>query len=144
MSNNQGTYAAQFNLDARPPPDGLAKEHCMANRVQIEKIERHRDEQVRIEFPTAKGPLSFSDDSDLVLLGRKIKNQLHNCLLSNNSCKGEVKAQVVIDYSLEDDNEAEKRSELIEHVNHDSQNHKLVVIAPHGGEIEKWTDNREE
>ena len=45
---------------------------------------------------------------------------------------------------LDDDKDAEKRGELIEHLNHDGQNHKLVVIAPHGGEIEKWTDNQAE
>ena len=54
MSNNQGSYSARFELDTRPPSDRLAKEHCMANRVQVEKIDRHRDEQVRIEFPMAK------------------------------------------------------------------------------------------
>jgi phage replication-related protein YjqB (UPF0714/DUF867 family) len=142
MSDNQGSYAARFKLDTRPPPDRLAKEHCMANRVQIEKIGRHRDEQVRIEFHTAKGTISaiytvsvfHNDDAGLVLLGRKIKNQLQNCQLSNNECRGEV----------DDDKEAEKRGELIEHLNHDGQNHKLVVIAPHGGEIEKWTDNEAE
>ena len=151
MSDNQGSYAARFKLDTRPPPDRLAKEHCMANRVQIEKIGRHVDEQVRIEFHTAKGTISaiytvsvfHNDDADLVLLGRKIKNQLQNCQLSNNECRGEVISQIMIE-DHDDDKEAEKRGELIEHLNHDGQNHKLVVIAPHGGEIEKWTDNEAE
>jgi phage replication-related protein YjqB (UPF0714/DUF867 family) len=151
MSGNQGSYVARFKLDTRPLPGRLAKEHCMANRVQIEKIGRHRDEQVRIEFPTAKGTISaiytvsvfHNDDADLVLLGRKIKNQLQNCQLSNNACRGEVISQIMIE-DLDDDKEAEKRGELIEHLNHDGQNHKLVVIAPHGGEIEKWTDNEVE
>jgi Poly-gamma-glutamate hydrolase len=151
MSDDQGSYVARFKLDTRPPPGRLAKEHCMANRVQVEKIGRHRDEQVRIEFPTAKGTISaiftvsvfHNDDADLVLLGRKIKTQLQNCQLSNKACRGEVISQIMIE-DLDDDEEAEKRGELIEHLNHDGQNHKLVVIAPHGGEIEKWTDNEVE
>jgi phage replication-related protein YjqB (UPF0714/DUF867 family) len=53
-----------------------------------------------------------------------------------------VKAQVTIEGL--DDKEAEERGEFIEHLNHDGQNHRLVVIAPHGGEIEPWTDKQAE
>src|SRR5215469_3591763 len=99
---DQDSYIARFATVAP-----FAKEHCVANRIQIEKIGRHRNEQVRIEFPTAKtakGIISaiytvsvfHNDDADLVLLGRKIENQLQNCQLSNHACKGEVKAQIMI------------------------------------------------
>ena len=151
MNNNQGSYNAQFKLDIPPSPSGLAKEHCRANRDQMEKICRHRGEQVRIEFPTANGTTSaiytittfHNDDSDLVFLGGKIKDQLQNCQLSNtDACEGEVKAQVTI--TGIDDNEAEERGEFIEYLSHDDRNHKLVVIAPHGGEIEQWTDKQAE
>ena len=153
MNYNQGSYKAQFELDIPPSPSGLAKEHCRANREQIEKIQRHRDEQVRIEFPTANGTTSaiytvttfHNDDTDLVFLGGKIQNQLRNCCqLSNiDTCEGEVNAQVTIE-GLDDDKEAEKRGEFIEHSSHDDQKHSLVVIAPHGGEIEPWTDKQAE
>ena len=151
MSNNQGSYTAKFELDTRPPPHHLTKEHCRANRHQIEKIGRDRDEQVRIEFPTTNGTISaiytvttfHNDDADLVSLGDKIQTQLQNCQLSNNACKGEVKAQIMID-GLDDDKEAEKCGELIEDLRDDGQNHRLVVIAPHGGEIEGYTDKQAE
>ena len=78
MNYNQGSYKAQFELDIPPSPSGLAKEHCRPNREQIEKIQRHRDEQVRIEFPTANGTTSaiytvttfHNDDTDLVFTRR--------------------------------------------------------------------------
>ena len=64
----------------------LLKNIVELNREQIEKIWRHRDEQVRIEFPTANGTTSaiytvttfHNDDADLVFLGGKIQNQLQN------------------------------------------------------------------
>ena len=151
MNNNQGSYNAQFKLDIPPSPSGLAKEHCRAKHEQIEKICRHRDEQVRIEFPTANGTTSaiytvttfHNGNADLVFLGGKIKCQLQNCQLSNtDACKGEVKAQITI--TGIDDKEAEERGEFIEYLSHDDRNHKLVVIAPHGGEIEQWTDKQAE
>ena len=151
MNNNQGAYNAQFKLDIPPSPNGLAKEHCRANRDQMQKICIHRGEQVRIEFPTASKNISaiytvttfHNEDADLVFLGGKIKDQLQKCQLSNpNTCEGEVKSQVTI--TGIDDNEAEKRGEFIEYLSHDDRNHKLVVIAPHGGEIEQWTDKQAE
>lgn len=151
MNNNQGSYKAQFELDIPPSPSGLGKEHCRANRKQIEKICRHRDEQVRIEFPTANGTTSaiytvttfHNDDADIVFLGGKIQNQLQNCQLSNTeACEGELKAQVTIKGL--DDKEAKERGEFIEHLSHDDRNHRVVVIAPHGGEIEQWTDKQAE
>jgi len=40
----------------------------------------------------------------------------------------------------EHEEQAKDMGELIEKLNHDVQNHKLVVIAPHGGNIEPGTD----
>lgn len=42
------------------------------------------------------------------------------------------------------DEQAEKRGEFIEYLSHNGKNRKLVVIAPHGGEIEAWTDRQAE
>ena len=42
------------------------------------------------------------------------------------------------------DAEAEARSEFIENVTDNGQNRKLIVIAPHGGNIEKQTDEQAE
>jgi phage replication-related protein YjqB (UPF0714/DUF867 family) len=85
----------------------------------------------------------FHSHAGLVILGEKIQELLSNCKLSNtNTCEGRVKAQIMIEGL--DDYKANERGELIEHLSHDSQNHKLVVIAPHGGDIEEHTDKQAE
>ena len=149
MSNNQGSFKAEFILDPRlPNEDRLDDEHCKANLKQIQDIGRHRHEQVRIEFPTTNDGITsaiytvtvFHDDTDSVILGHKIANL--SCRLTENKCLGVVKAQIMLE-GLDDD-EAEKLGELVEHLRHEGQNRKLVVIAPHGGEIEPWTDKQAE
>ena len=127
MSNNQGSFEAEFKLDPRPPnKGGLADEHCKAKLKQIQDIGRHRHEQVRIEFPTTNdGNTSaiytvtvFQADAGSVILGHKIPNL--SCRLTKNKCKGVVKAHIMIEGLKEQD--AEDRGELIEHLNHQSQN----------------------
>jgi phage replication-related protein YjqB (UPF0714/DUF867 family) len=151
MSNNQSSFEAEFKLDPREPDDRLAKEHCMANRIKVQGIGRHRNEQVRIAFPTSNGTTTsaiytvsvFHPDEGSVILGYKIPNL--NCILSGDKCKGVVKAEIMGEgLNEDDDDEANKRGELIEHLNHENQNRKLVVIAPHGGEIEGNTDKQAE
>jgi len=144
LSDNQGSFHAQFQVE--PDEHRVLPEHCKANEAQINNIGRDSGEQVRIEFPIAHGVLGaiytassfFLNHAGDVILGNRIGN-LNNCQPSGNACKGEVKAQIMIE-GLDKDEEAEKRGELIEHLNHDVQNSKLVVIAPHGGDIEQWTD----
>lgn len=148
MSNNQAYYKARFEIDTSST-SGLKKEHCRANRDQIENIlHRRRHEQVRIEFPRINEittsaiytVTAFHDELELVSLGDKIPDL--NCKLDGSECKGVVKAQIMIEGL--DEHGAETQGELIECLNHQNQNHKLVVIAPHGGEIERWTDKQAE
>ncbi len=150
MSNNQGSFEAEFKLDPCPASEGgLANEHCKAKLKQIQDIGRHRHEQVRIEFPTTNdGNTSaiytvtvFHADAGSVILGHKIPNL--SCRLTENKCEGVVKAQIMLE-GLDDDGKAEELGELVEHLYHEGQNRKLVVIAPHGGEIEPWTDKQAE
>lgn len=150
MSNNPGSFEAEFQLDPRQPNEGrLGNEHCKAKPKQIQDIGRHRHEQVRIEFPTTNDRNTsaiytvtvFHADTGSVILGHKIPN-LRCRLTSEYKCKGVVKAQIMIEGL--DDYEAEKLGELVEHLSHEEQNRKLIVIAPHGGEIEPWTDKQAE
>ena len=39
-----------------------------------------------------------------------------------------------------DEEHAKPKGELMEKLNHKVHNHKLIVLAPHGGNIEPWTD----
>jgi phage replication-related protein YjqB (UPF0714/DUF867 family) len=149
MNNDERYFETEFKLDIPPSDSALTSEHCRASRVQTEKIGRHRHEQVRIEFPTASRIISaiytvstFHKDAELVSLGDKIPNL--NCKLNKeNKCKGLVKAQIMIK-GLDKETDAEALGELIEHLSPVGQNRKLVVIAPHGGDIEPWTDNQAE
>ena len=82
MSNNQGSFEAEFKIEYRCPASegGLANEHCKAKLKQIQDIGRHRHEQVRIEFPTKGGGLIsaiytvtvFHPDAGSVILGSQI------------------------------------------------------------------------
>jgi len=49
-----------------------------------------------------------------------------------------VKAQIMIEGL--DEEHAKPKGELMEKLNHKVHNHKLIVLAPHGGNIEPWTD----
>jgi phage replication-related protein YjqB (UPF0714/DUF867 family) len=146
MSNNQGSYTARFKL--HPP---LAREHCRPKLSQIQMIGRDLYQQVRLEFPTSNGIIpaiytvstAHSGESDLVFVGEKIQGFV-NCLQPPNTdpCIGEVKAQVAAE-GLNDE-QAQTQGEFIEQLSDNGQNQKLVVIAPHGGEIENNTDKQAE
>lgn len=147
MSNTQGSFDARFEVDPVPHDRELLR----ANRDKLTSIARDKPgEQVRIEFDaidpdvtlgaifTVSTPfLSDPDDLKRVIIGKRIAN-LNNCQLSENACEGKVKAEVLIEGLNEED--ARKKGEIIEFLSPIGENHKLVVIAPHGGNIEPWTD----
>ncbi|HEY7228145.1 MAG TPA: poly-gamma-glutamate hydrolase family protein [Nitrososphaeraceae archaeon] len=145
MSNTQGFFNAKFEVDSADPH----KEQCWANGGQITDIGRNPGEQVRIEFPRANtntilGAIftvspQFLSDLDRVVLGKRIV-KLDNCQLSGSVCNGQVKAQIMIEGLEQNEEQAKNMAELIEKLSHNPQNHKLVVLAPHGGNIEPWTD----
>ena len=146
MDNNQGSYTARFKLHAP-----LAKEHCRPKLSQIKMIGRDIDQQVRLELPTVNGKIPaiytvstvHEGEPDVVFVGEKILGFV-NCLQPQNTdpCIGEVKAQVAAEGLT--DKQAETYGEFIEQLSDYGQNQKLVVIAPHGGEIEKNTDKQAE
>lgn len=148
MSNNARSFETEFKLE--PDDHRLHREHCKANLKKIQDIGRHRHEQVRIEFDTTNRGLTgaiytvsaFHPDQGSVILGPKIDGYLQNCKLDNNKCYGTVKDQITIDGLSEED--AKDKGEFIELLNAPNiQNRKLIVIAPHGGNIEPWTDEQE-
>jgi len=147
MSNTQGSFSAHFEVDPVPHD----REQLRANRDKLTSIGRNTaGEQVRIEFQaavpdatlgaifTVSSPFLSDPDPERVIIGNRIVN-LNNCQLSENACKGTVKAQIMLEGLGEDDEPAKSMGEFIEKL-HEVQNHKLIVIAPHGGNIEPWTD----
>jgi len=148
MSNTQGSFDARYEVDPVPHD----REQLRANRDKLTSIGRDKPgEQVRIEFHatdpdatlgaifTVSTPFLSDPDLKRVIIGNRIAN-LNNCQLSENACEGKVKAQIMLEGLGEDDEAAKSKGEFIEKLNHKVQNHKLIVLAPHGGNIEPWTD----
>jgi phage replication-related protein YjqB (UPF0714/DUF867 family) len=148
MSNNEEFYTARFK--PRDDLHDLPKEHCSANVDQIKTIGRDLYQQVRLEIPTANGiiPAIYTvgnvheEGSDLVYVGKKIE-QYVKCLQPYNTdpCEGKVKAEVTKNLNEDD---ARLQGEFIEQLSDNGENQELVVIAPHGGEIENKTDQQAE
>jgi phage replication-related protein YjqB (UPF0714/DUF867 family) len=146
MSDTQGSFDASFEVVHNG--NQVRREECNANENQLNSIHRQPGEQIRIEFPIENATLGaiftvakppFLSDEGRVIVGDRIGN-LDNCQLLENACKGKVKARIMLEGLDEDEEQARDMGELIEKLNHDIQNHKLVVIAPHGGNIEPGTD----
>ena len=143
----QDFYDARFMPDNTVPPNPR-REHCVANLSQLEMIGRNKGQQVRIERPTTNGgSLALYTvegvhefESDIVFVGYRNLDDLKKRLgLSNNNpFTGKIKAQVTAEGLT--DEQAEACGEFVEHLCDNGQNRGLVVIAPHGGEIEEFTD----
>jgi phage replication-related protein YjqB (UPF0714/DUF867 family) len=150
----QGSYAAQFNLtnDISVVRNDHLREHSSANLNQIQMIGRNVGQQVRIEIPTANGTARalytvtnvHHAEPDVVYVGyTNLEKPWERLELEGaNTLSGKVNAQVTAEGLT--DAEAEARSEFIENVTDNGDNHKLIVIAPHGGNIEKYTDEQAE
>jgi len=144
LTNNENSFRAR--LEVEPDEHRVHPEHCKANKEQILLIGRNPREQIRIEFPTGNGTIGaiytlsrfFVNEKDRMILGNRIKD-LHNCQPSANACDAVVKGRIILE-GLDDPAEAETLGEFIEHSSSNISNSKLIVIAPHGGEIEPWTD----
>jgi phage replication-related protein YjqB (UPF0714/DUF867 family) len=117
-------------------------------------IGRNVGQQVRIEIPTPNGTTRalytvtdiHDEEPDAVYLGytnlEKPWERLELELDLTDTPTGKVNAQVTAEGLT--DAEAEAHSEFIENVTDNGRNHGLVVIAPHGGNIEKYTDEQAE
>jgi phage replication-related protein YjqB (UPF0714/DUF867 family) len=138
-------------------PNGHIREHCSAQRDQITTIGRKQGQQVRVERYTPDG-LALLDlalytvvklhdeEPALVFVGytepESKKHDLRDRLgLSGvEPFTGRIKSEVP-DPNLTDD-DAEKRGEFVERLTDNGQNQGLIVIAPHGGAIERHTDEQ--
>jgi phage replication-related protein YjqB (UPF0714/DUF867 family) len=114
-------------------------------------IGRDRCQQVRIERPTATGTALalytvidiHDEEEDVVFVDKDLDDLRDRLELSNtNDFDGKVNAQVTAAGLT--DAEAEASSEFIENLSDNGHNNGLIVIAPHGGNIEKYTDEQAE
>jgi phage replication-related protein YjqB (UPF0714/DUF867 family) len=147
-------YTAQFTPNNDKISEHPRREHCSANGNQIRMMGLNPCQQVRIERPTENGTtlalytIDALDDEgepdNAVYVGFTKPEDLRDRLglSSMGSFKGKINAQVTA-VGL-DDHEAELYSEFTEHLADNDYNNGLIVIAPHGGNIEKHTDEQAE
>ena len=147
-------YSAWFIRNNEKFPSLSHREHCSANQNQIQTLGLSLGQQVRILRPTANGTKLalytikdvHDDDSEItIFVGYRYQNDLQERLgLSSpeDQFKGKIDDQVIAEGLT--DAEAETYSEFIEHLCDDGQNSRLIVLAPHGGNIEKYTDEQAE
>jgi phage replication-related protein YjqB (UPF0714/DUF867 family) len=140
------SYTARFIPDKKISGN-RRREHCVASLDQINKIGITIGQQVRIERPTESGTAlalyTIVDDhdreSDIVFVGYEIRGDFEERFdLKNYPFTGKVEAQVTAEGLS--DKQAENCSEFVERLTDNGVNQRLVVIAPHGGNIEKFTD----
>ena len=140
------SYTARFIPDKKISGNHR-REHCVASLDRIKMIGKNIGEQVRIERPTENGTAfalytvvgDHDRESDIVFVGYEIRGDLEERFdLISYPFTGKVEAQVTAE-GLSDE-QAEKCSEFVERLTDNGVNQRLVVIAPHGGNIEKFTD----
>lgn len=147
-------YTACFIRNNDKFPSLSHREHCAANRNQIQMIGLKPGQQIRILRPTENGTklalytikdVHNDDSENTVYVGyRNQEDLLERLCLPNqeNYFKGKIDDQVIAEGLT--DTDAETLSEFIEHLADDGQNSGLIVIAPHGGNIEEHTDEQAE
>jgi phage replication-related protein YjqB (UPF0714/DUF867 family) len=114
-------------------------EHCCADPGRLAAIGRDRGHQVRIvrdEGSKAIYTVSELRDEQVVRMGKVARERIG----SSEEFTATVSAQVVAEDLTEQ--EAEERGEFIERLSDDAVQSALLVLAPHGGDIEPHTDDQ--
>jgi phage replication-related protein YjqB (UPF0714/DUF867 family) len=158
MSRRRNTittaYTATFVANNDKFPSLSHREHCAVSSNQIEKIGLSQGQQIRVLRPTANGTKlalytikdvhddgEYSEDTVLVGYGDQDDLQQRLQLPQGEHCfEGKIDVQATAEGL--DDYKAKENSEFIEHLCDGGQNTGLIVIAPHGGDIEKYTDGQ--
>jgi len=123
-------------------PNAPIREHCLVHRSRITTIGRDKGHQVRIKRDTPDGIRSalytvidlHDEKQNAVFLGYKDADDLSKRLglSSIDPFMGKIDSQVTDD------------SEFTEHLTDNGHHRGLIVIAPHGGDIERYTDEQAE
>ena len=131
-------------------PNAPIREHCSAHHSQINTIGRNKGQQVRIEryAPDGVTPEDYAlytvvdlhnEDPDIVFLGfREPESEKHDLrdrlgLSGATAFRGKINSQVT---DPTDD------GEFVERLTDNGRHIGLIAIAPHGGDIERHTDEQ--
>jgi hypothetical protein len=141
-------YAALFKPNSNKFSNPHSQEHCSANGHEIRMMGLNTGQQVRIERPTENGTTlalytifgAHDEEPNSIFVDYKDPENVEKRfgLSGTGSFQGKINAQVAA-VGLTDA-QAKAYSEFIEHLSDDGHNSELVVIAPHGGDIEEHTE----
>ncbi len=143
------TYNARIIPTSIPNASLVERERCSAHRNQITTIGRNKGQQVRIEIYAPDGVtlLDFAlytviavhdEKPGVVFVRYRNPESRHHDLLdrlglsSTGPRIGKINSQVTDDH------------EFVESLTDNGSHRKLIVIAPHGGNIERRTDEQAE
>ena len=121
-----------------------SKEHCSADARSLATIGRARRQQVRVRLEGGEDYLFTVSEvrperpQNILRLGKSARERL--ALIEGQ------KALIASDVPNPDlsEKQAKAAGEFIERLLDRPPENNLVAIAPHGGEIEKWTDKQAE
>jgi phage replication-related protein YjqB (UPF0714/DUF867 family) len=140
------TYDASISRALLPQQNDLRdhKEHCSADREKLATVGRLLGHQVRIKrnddeyglYTVSEVPQENQDN--VVRMGRSGRERLG----TGDEFEGTLDARVP--HATLADADAECSGEFVERLDDDGKHTGLIVIAPHGGNIEAHTDRQAE
>src|SRR2546430_10989537 len=120
------------------------KEHCSADPVKLATVGRERGHQVRIKRSDSEygmytvSQIRQESPDNIIRMGSTGRKRLG----TSDEFVGSLDSQVP--HPTFDDPDAETNNEFVERLEDDGTHAGLVVIAPHGGDIEPHTDRQAE
>lgn len=123
------------------------REHCSADARALSALGITGCQQVRVKRSESRYALYtvsevLTEDTDeIVRMGRGGRKRLVTEAEADDDFDAEFDSKVV-DPTISSDQVAEDKGEFIEHLHDHCQHSGLIVIAPHGGLIEKHTDDQ--
>ena len=140
------TYDASIKKALRPEQDDLIdhEEHCSADPDKLATIGRARRHQIRIRRDDHEYGLFTvcevrqENPDNIVRMGDSGRNRLGTSSEFAAALYSQVPPRTFKDA------EAEANSEFVERLDDDGVHTGLIVIAPHGGDIERHTDQQAE
>ena len=140
------TYDASVKKALKPSQQDLIddKEHCSADPDKLATVGRERGQQVRIKRNDSEyglytvSQIRQESPNNIVRMGSTGRKRLG----TSDEFVGSLDSQVP--HPTFDDADAETNNEFVERLEDNGTHTGLIVIAPHGGDIEPHTDQQAE
>jgi phage replication-related protein YjqB (UPF0714/DUF867 family) len=140
------TYDASVKKALKPSQQDLIddKEHCSADPDKLATVGRERGQKVRIKRNDSEyglytvSQIRQESPNNIVRMGSTGRKRLG----TSDEFVGSLDSQVP--HPTFDDADAETNNEFVERLEDNGTHTGLIVIAPHGGDIEPHTDQQAE